>query len=227
MPEWLVPVETTEGSMTSAVLASRLVLSFVFGVVVAGIYRMSHGREQANTDTLAATLILLSILIAMVSMTIGNSVARAFSLVGALSIVRFRTVVDDTRDTAFVIFAVIVGMAAGCGLLMVPLIGIPVVGFASIGMSHWRRAARITGSVPCRLSIRLALGRDPETTLGEILRAHFDGIKLMDVSTARQGAALDLKYVGNLRAHSSMAPLVHELNRIEGVMNVELFRADP
>ena len=49
----------------------------------------------------------------MVSMVIGNEIARAFSLVGALSIVRFRTVVEDTRDTAFVIFAVVVGMALG------------------------------------------------------------------------------------------------------------------
>ena len=50
---------------------------------------------------------LLTILIAMVTMVIGNNMARAFGLVGALSIVRFRTVVEDTRDTAFVIFAVV------------------------------------------------------------------------------------------------------------------------
>ena len=58
---------------------------------------------------------LLSILIAMVTQVIGDNVARAFSLVGALSIVRFRTVVRDTVDTAFVIFAVAVGMAVGAG----------------------------------------------------------------------------------------------------------------
>ena len=56
---------------------------------------------------------LLSILIAMVTQVIGDNIARAFSLVGALSIVRFRTVVRDTQDTAFVIFAVAVGMAMG------------------------------------------------------------------------------------------------------------------
>ena len=50
---------------------------------------------------------LLSILIAMVTQVIGDNIARAFSLVGALSIVRFRTVVRDTQDTAYVIFAVV------------------------------------------------------------------------------------------------------------------------
>ena len=49
----------------------------------------------------------------MVTQVIGDNVARAFSLVGALSIVRFRTVVRDTQDTAYVIFAVAVGMAVG------------------------------------------------------------------------------------------------------------------
>ncbi len=71
---------------------------------------------------------LLTVLIAMVMLVIGNSVARAFGLVGALSIVRFRTVVSDTRDTAFVIFAVVIGMALGAGSVVVVLAGIPVVG---------------------------------------------------------------------------------------------------
>src|SRR3712207_7408096 len=57
--------------------------------------------------------VLLAVLVALVTLVIGDSTARAFGLVGALSIVRFRTVVEDTRDTAFVIFAVALGMAAG------------------------------------------------------------------------------------------------------------------
>ena len=56
---------------------------------------------------------MLAIMIALVTQVVGNNAARAFSLVGALSIVRFRTVVRDIEDTAFVIFAVAIGMAAG------------------------------------------------------------------------------------------------------------------
>ena len=68
-------------------------------------------NEEA--ESFVVTLVLLTILIAMVTQVIGDNVARAFSLVGALSIVRFRTVVRDTQDTAYVIFAVAVGMAVG------------------------------------------------------------------------------------------------------------------
>ena len=49
----------------------------------------------------------------MVVMVIGNNLARAFALVGAMSIIRFRTVVKDTKDTAFVFFALASGLAAG------------------------------------------------------------------------------------------------------------------
>ncbi len=88
----------------------RLLVSLVLGLVVASIHR--HTRRPAEvTPTFPVTLVLLAVLIAMVTQVIGDNVARAFSLVGALSIVRFRTVVRDTQDTAYVIFAVVVGMA--------------------------------------------------------------------------------------------------------------------
>jgi uncharacterized membrane protein YhiD involved in acid resistance len=74
---------------------------------------------------------MMTILIAMSTQVIGDNVARAFSLVGALSIVRFRTVVKDTRDTAFVIFSVVVGMAIGAGHLTVAIVGIIVAGIAA------------------------------------------------------------------------------------------------
>jgi len=77
------------------------------------------------------TLVLLCVLIAMVTQVVGDNVARAFSLVGALSIVRFRTVVRDTEDTAYVIFAVVVGMAVGAGAPWVAVIGLAVVAVAA------------------------------------------------------------------------------------------------
>ena len=83
-------------------------------------------NEEA--ESFVVTLVLLTILIAMVTQVIGDNVARAFSLVGALSIVRFRTVVRDTQDTAYVIFAVAVGMAVGANHPLVALCGLVVVG---------------------------------------------------------------------------------------------------
>jgi Domain of unknown function (DUF4956) len=112
------------------VVLGRLLVSAILGAIVAWIYQRTRPASHTSSS-LAVTLVLLSILIAMVTQVIGDSVARAFSLVGALSIVRFRTVVRDTADTAFVIFAVVVGMAVGASHVLVALIGIAVVGVAA------------------------------------------------------------------------------------------------
>jgi uncharacterized membrane protein YhiD involved in acid resistance len=141
--------------------------------------------------------------------------------VGALSIVRFRTVVEDTRDTAFVIFAVIVGMAAGAGLLLLPLLGIPVVGAAAILLSWLSRSPVSAAEPESTLSIRLGLGRDPELLLDGALKGSLESFRLTQASTARQGSALDLHYLVRLRPAAKIGALVTELNQIEGVQSVE------
>jgi len=223
VPTWLVtPAEDQPLSWEGLVF--RLLLAAAYGAAVAVVFQLSYGRRKPDASIMITTLVLLSILVAMVSMVIGESVARAFSLVGALSIVRFRTVVEDTRDTVFVIFAVIVGMAAGAGSILVPLVGIPIVSVAAVLLS-------LTNSAPVRvesretqstLSIRLGLGRDPDTLLAEVLQRHLASFRLSGVETAKQGASLDLKYEVELRSVQSMTALVTELNQVEGVQSVEV-----
>ena len=224
MPEWLSQSFAQGPAISADELLFRLLIAAFYGVCVALVYRLSHGRLKADGMTLITTLALLSILIAMVSLVIGESIARAFSLVGALSIVRFRTVVEDTRDTAFVIFAVIVGMAAGAGHLVLPLIGIPVVGVAAVALSRFGSSPAPAESPESTLAIRLGLGRDPELVLDPILAKQLESFRLVAAETARQGAALDLKYAVRLKAEARMAALVTELNQVEGVQGVDLRR---
>ena len=115
------------------VVLIRLVAALLLGGVVALVYRLTRSKSEV-APSFSATLVLLSILIAMVTQVIGDNVARAFSLVGALSIVRFRTVVRDTQDTAFVIFSVGVGMAVGAGYPWLAVAGIAVVSIAAFAM---------------------------------------------------------------------------------------------
>ena len=103
---------------TADVIAARVALAAVYGFVAATIFRLTLARNRPDVRTMPTTLVLLSALIALVSMVIGDKLAQAFGLVGALSIIRFRTVVDDTADTAFVIFAVVIGMAIGNGFAL-------------------------------------------------------------------------------------------------------------
>ena len=155
----------------------------------------------------------------MVTMVIGESVARAFGLVGALSIVRFRTVVEDTRDTAFVIFAVVVGMAVGTGLLMVALVGVPLVAAAALLLSPRDPDAR-PGARRFSLTVRLALGRDP-ASLTPVIAARARILRSLGARTARQGSALDLVLDLEIADHQ-IAPLALELNALDGVQEVAI-----
>src|SRR5207342_506102 len=129
MPDFLTaPFQSGPVVSPSQVLV-RLLLALLLGGVVALIYRAAR-RDVGVSRSFMTTLVLLAILIAMVTQVIGDNVARAFSLVGALSIVRFRTVVRDTQDTAYVIFAVAVGMAMGARNPWVGILGLAVVGLA-------------------------------------------------------------------------------------------------
>jgi hypothetical protein len=125
-----------------------------------------------------------------------------------------------------VIFAVIVGMAAGTGSLLVPVVGIPIVAIAAVllsltgaGRTSTFVATEINSSA---LTVRLGLGRDPEKVLTDVLHRHLQSFRLSGVETARQGAALDLKYQVQLRSVQSMTALVTELNQVEGVQSVEV-----
>ena len=117
-------------------------------------------------------------LIAMVTQVIGDNVARAFSLVGALAIVRFRTVVRDTQDTAFVMLSVVVGMAVGARAPLVAVIGLALVAVVAIGMKPPATGDYITGRLPLLIRIRIGLGHDAETLLGGTLDVYFSHRRL-------------------------------------------------
>ena len=225
MLEWLGAGPITDHWPITFVVI-RLVSATVLGGLVAWIYRSTRDRNDV-TPSLAATLVLLSVLIAMVTQVIGDNLARAFGLVGALSIVRFRTVVRDTEDTAYVIFAVVVGMAMGAGNILVGGVGLAVVGVAAwIMRQRGRVTVRPASELPFELTVRLALGGDPEAVLGPTLSQHRVSRRLALVATARQGLAVEVAYRAALGDESAAAALVTALNRLDGVQGVTLQRVN-
>ncbi len=209
------------------VLFVRLVLALGLGHAIAIIYRRSRPMNE-EAESFVATLVLLTILIAMVTQVIGDNVARAFSLVGALSIVRFRTVVRDTQDTAYVIFAVAVGMAVGANHPLVALCGLVVVGLAAITMKFRNGTSMLPvgGDGAFLLTVRVTLGLDPETLLAEPLKPWIASRRLVSIETARQGMSIDVAYKAVVRDERSAGELVTALNRLEGVQSVTLRRAE-
>src|SRR5688572_1234475 len=223
MPEFLSRVVESLPIGGLEVLA-KLLISMVLGGVVTAVYRATRAADEA-APSFMMTLVLLSILIAMVTQVIGDNVARAFSLVGALSIVRFRTVVRDTQDTAYVIFAVGVGMAVGAGTPWLALGGIVVVGIASFLMNRADPALPqepVAAGELFELLVRLGIGHDPQVVIGPTLDEHVRRRRLISIATARQGVAVDATYRVELRTDGAADALLRALNRLEGIQNVAL-----
>jgi hypothetical protein len=130
--------------------------------------------------------------------------------------------VRDTVDTAFVIFAVAVGMAAGASHLSVALSGIAVVGLAAWFMTRGDRAEGT--DVTYLLQVRVGLGHDVEALLNPSLAPYLRGRRLMAMATAKQGMAIEATYAIELRDPQAAGELVKALNRIEGVQSVSLNR---
>lgn len=222
MPTWLQQSVSDPTQATPLELLWRIGLAFGLGCIVALIYRGTH-RIEPITPTFPRTLVLLSILIAMVTSVIGDSVARAFSLVGALSIVRFRTVVRDTQDTAFVIFSVVVGMAAGANHLWVAIVGSAVVTVA-VFILRPRRGSSVWTEEECDLTVRVSTGSDPEALVVPVFQKHLHQHQVLGVATAKQGTALEVTYRVRFLKGAAPLSLVRELSRVEGIQNVDIHR---
>lgn len=219
MLEWLQAPVKEEAPLDVSTLLLRLSVAFIFGCVSMLLHQLASGRNGRSGDrSFQATLVLLAVLIAVVTLVIGNNVARAFSLVGALAIVRFRTVVEDTRDTAFVIYSVIVGMAAGTGYILGAVLCTPFVMLAAWMFRPRGQAAPLAeGS----LVLRFAMGHSLNTDVEKILAQHAGSYRLLALSTARGGSALDVTYAIQAPPPDRAFAMVNELNRLEGMQGVE------
>ena len=108
----------------------NLAVSIILGLYISFIYKTTH-KGVSYSQSFMLTIVFVTIIVAMVMMIIGNNIARAFALVGALSIIRFRTVVKDTKDTAYVFLALFAGMASGTSSYFIAIAGTTIFSLVS------------------------------------------------------------------------------------------------
>lgn len=83
------------------------------------------------------TLVLMGMIVSVIMLVVGSNIARAFSLVGALSIIRFRNAIKETRDVGFVFFAMAIGMATGTRFYLLAIIATAVISMVMFMMSRF------------------------------------------------------------------------------------------
>ncbi len=118
----LNPLQELENIYNPTEIIINLLLAFILGVVISLVYKKTH-KGLSYSQSFMITNIFICVITCMVIMIIGNNLARAFALVGALSIIRFRTVIKDTKDIAYIFWALAAGMGSGTGSYFLTIIG--------------------------------------------------------------------------------------------------------
>jgi hypothetical protein len=197
-------------------LAIRLTMAAVlgFGIAIVRTFARSEGRPAPGLRT---TLLLLTVLCALVTEVIGTNMARAFGLAGVLAVVRFRTVIEDTRDSAFVIFAMVVGMAVGAGYINTSLVGFSVISLVAIGVTQ------LTGFATndAKLSIRIKGKETTEADVRAVLARYSGSVTLAGADTVKESAeSVDLIFRFRPYQHGDLSKLVDQLRIKPGVEKV-------
>ncbi|MBQ8637252.1 MAG: DUF4956 domain-containing protein [Clostridia bacterium] len=111
-----------QSTLTWEQIAANILVSGLLGFLIFISYMISH-RGTIYSKKFNVSLVVLTVLTSMVMTVIGNNVALSLGMVGALSIVRFRTAIKDSRDTVYIFWTIIVGICCGVGDFVVAGIG--------------------------------------------------------------------------------------------------------
>ncbi len=120
-------LEGFDTSLTAADILLGLGVALLAGLFILLIYKSTAGNVTFNRG-FGLTLLLVTSISAMIVLTITSNLALSLGMVGALSIVRFRTAIKDASDTAFMFWAVAAGITAGAGFYLLTLIGCLFIG---------------------------------------------------------------------------------------------------
>lgn len=126
MNQYIYDMINNTGTLSTEDIIIRIVISALFGVLIFVSYQMTH-TGSVYSIKFNITLVVLTILTTMVMTVIGNNVALSLGMVGALSIIRFRTSIKDSRDTAYIFWTIIIGICCGVGDYIVAGVGSAVV----------------------------------------------------------------------------------------------------
>lgn len=197
--------------------ALRLLLTFALSVFIVNIYQWTHTKvpQKSFTDT----LIILCMLISVVMVIIGDSIARAFSLVGALSIIRFRTAIQDPRDIGFVFYALAVGMAVGAGDPSVAILATFLIGLIILGIYHWHQ--RFGNNNEFSLEFCLPPDQNAETVYQSVFDKHLVYERLIE-KRIKKSQLVELTFRVRLSNPEEWLTFFNELSRIENVTEVKM-----
>ncbi|MCX6122878.1 MAG: DUF4956 domain-containing protein [Ignavibacteriales bacterium] len=202
---------------------SQIIISFTISLlcslIISMVYRLTY-RGPGYSNSFVISIIALSLITSLVLMVIGNNLARAFGLVGALSIIRFRTAVKDTIDIVYIFFGLAVGMAAGVGYFKIAVAGTVFISFvlyllSKINMDMFRGE---------QFLLQLQYSDDDVSTIKNIMHTYCSSFELINIKSPSGGVSKEFSYYVSLKRNKDYLEFVKDLKSVSAVQYINLFR---
>jgi len=206
-------------SLEPGQVVTNLLMALVCGAVIAVSYRLTADTLNFSRGFIRA-IIALAMITALVIMVIGNNLARAFGLVGAMSIIRFRTAVKDVQDIVYIFFSLAAGMAAGIGLKGVALLGTVLICAVLVLLQRLRYTH--PSDHEFLVQFQCALGEAPPPYL-PVFERWSPKARLANMRSLGPGDLFELTFYVELKDAGRRDDLVRELNRVPSVTNLRLY----
>jgi uncharacterized membrane protein YhiD involved in acid resistance len=217
--ESLLDFEDLSRTFTVTDVVVGLVLGFILLAAIGWLYKRTH-KGTSYTQSYVHTLIMMGLIVDVIMLIVGSNIARAFSLVGALSIIRFRNAVKEIRDIGFIFFAMAIGMATGTKFYMLAIIATGVIGALIFIMYEFDWFARPAMSQV--LKIQIDRDVDFEKLFDRIFVKYTQSAELIGIDSVRSGTVTELVYSIILKKNASKHEFIQSIKSQNGNQKVFL-----
>lgn len=198
---------------------ANLFVSFLCGLIIAFFYKTTY-KGAGYTNSFVISLITLSLITTIIIMVIGNNLARAFGLVGAMSIIRFRTAVKDTLDIVFIFYSLAIGMATGVGLLSIAIAGTIFIGVVLLALSKFSALPSTREEYLLQFYF---IDDSNDVPYQKVIKKYCKSHKLINVKSLGSEEGLELSYYVQLRNKDKNNEFLRDLKNIVGIEHINLF----
>lgn len=207
--------DTLSISSTLAVILSAILL----GLVISRVYILTHKRE-GYSPSFSITLIMLPAIISIIILLVGNNVARAFSLAGAFSLIRFRSAPGDPKDIAYVFFTLGTGLACGMGYIGYAAVFVIIMCIVMVVLTFINYGTAKNSLM--QLKITIPEDVDYQGLFDEIFDEYTKNYALQKVKTTDFGALFELLYTLTLKENADQKKFIDRLRCRNGNLNIIL-----
>ena len=195
----------------------NLIIAFFLGFVISLVYKKTH-KGLSYSQSFVLTNIFVCVIVSMVIMVIGNNLARAFALVGALSIIRFRTVVKDTKDTAFIFWSLAAGMASGTGSYFLAISGTAVISMIALVLYYTNYGSIFKSEFIIQFRSRNSAKN--KKNYNKIFSEYCKSSTLLNAESSGDGQSLKLSFDIVLKENKTYDEFIQKLSKVSGLSEV-------